>query len=109
MPHAWALLELNREQGLTVTQLAARLNVDRTNVSRLCTRMEASGELERIANPDDGRARLLALTPEGRRLAKRVDAASAKHFGAVLRRLEEKPAVVIEALDALCRAMEDEG
>ena len=44
LPHAHALLELLVAPGpVTVSQLAQRLRIDRTNVSRLCARMEALG------------------------------------------------------------------
>lgn len=105
MPHAWALLELHARGPMTVTALAAGLDIDRTNVSRLCARMEALGELERAEHPDDGRARLLRLTDEGTRLAQSVDTSSAAHFAAVLGRLEADARALVEGLDALARAM----
>jgi DNA-binding MarR family transcriptional regulator len=104
MPHAWALLELSR-RAMTVTELASRLNIDRTNVSRLCAKMESAGELARRPHPEDGRARLVELTPAGARLAAQVDTASAEHFDAVVARLGADASDTLGALEALTRAL----
>lgn len=48
IPHAYALLELlHHGEPMTVSELAAHLAIDRTNVSRLCARMEEAGQLAR--------------------------------------------------------------
>jgi|SRR5690554_121143 len=104
-PHAWALLELRAAGALTTTALAERLKLDRTNVSRLCTRMEASGEVERVAHPQDGRARLVSLTAKGARLAASVDLASAEHFAAIVGQLQADTTGVVETLNTLTRAI----
>jgi len=98
--HAWALLELRDAGPMTVTALAERLNIDRTNVSRLCARMSSSGEVERVANPADGRARLVQLTDKGERLAATVDQSSTEYFATVLARLDAEVVDVIEVVDA---------
>lgn len=103
--HAWALLELRDSGPMTVTSLAERLNIDRTNVSRLCARMESEGEVERIAHPHDGRARILKLTSKGSRVAKAVDRSSTDHFALVLDRLDADVVHMIENLDTLTRAI----
>lgn len=103
--HAWALLELRDAGPSTVSALAERLNIDRTNVSRLCARMESDGEVARVAHPQDGRARLVKLTDKGERLAATVDRSSTDHFAVILGRLGGDEGGVIEVLDALTRAM----
>lgn len=104
-PHAWALLELTNQQEMTVTELASRLNIDRTNVSRLCQRMVENGELARSAHPEDKRVRLISLTEKGKSLAETVDDASAKHFESILSQLGERSPQVFEALEALIQAL----
>ena len=104
-PHAWALLELRRHGPMTVTALAARINLDRTNVSRLCARMESLGEIDRAPHPDDRRARLIQLTEAGERVARSVDLSSAAHFAGVLDRLDADPTAVVNALTTLARAI----
>lgn len=106
MTYAYALLELlHHDQPMTVSELAAKLVIDRTNVSRLCARMEEAGDLAREAHPGDGRARALRLTARGRKAAKSVDASSAHHFARIARRLGGSTAPIVEALESLSRAM----
>lgn len=106
MPHAWTLLELKKGP-LTVNHLAERLNIDRTNVSRLCIKMEDLGEIRRIPNPEDGRSKVLELTEKGSRLANQVDRSSAEHFSRVLEALPN-PNTVLHALDQLIAAFQAE-
>lgn len=106
IPHAHALLELARQpRAMSVSELATRLDIDRTNVSRLCARMEEAGELARSTDPDDARARVLRLTPSGRKRAAGVDRTSARHFGRLSERLGRSTNAVIDALGRLERAM----
>ena len=106
MPHAYALLELlHHGEPMTVSELAAKLAIDRTNVSRLCARMEETGDLERAPHPDDGRARALRLTAKGKRVAQNVDEQSAQHFARLAKRLGDDAGDVAAALERLSRAM----
>lgn len=108
-PHAWALLELLHQGPMTITGLTARMNIDRSNVSRLCAQMENAGEVERQPHPNDSRARLLRLTAKGEALAHTVDTTSAAYFAKVLARLEQSPSEITSALHALSSAMNTEG
>ena len=106
IPHAYALLELLHHGGpMTVSELAAKLAIDRTNVSRLCARMEDAGDIVREAHPDDGRARALRLTARGKKLSLRVDESSARHFEQLAKRLGGSAVRIIEALESLSQAM----
>lgn len=108
MPHAHALLELmNAPEGLRVTQLAERLSIDRTNVSRLCKRMEEAGELVREIDPEDARARRLVLTEDGQSLAEQVDKASATYFDEISAQLGDRLDEVLGALALLHSALSD--
>ena len=49
-----------------VTDLAQRLRVDESSVSRRTTALVADGAVVRVADPADRRAHLLRLTPAGR-------------------------------------------
>lgn len=104
--NAYALLELfDSDEPMTVSLLAEKLAIDRTNVSRLCARMEEAGDLVRQAHPDDRRALALRLTTQGRKLARSVDESSAGHFARLARRLDGSTNRIIEALERLERAM----
>lgn len=106
IPHVHALLELARHRSpVTVSELAARLDIDRTNVSRLCARMEEAGDLERLTDPADGRARALRLTARGKKRAAEVDRASARHFARIGERLGARTDGIVGALELLERTM----
>lgn len=70
IPLTWydVLLELNAapERRLRMQELGLRTVLSRTRVSRLVTELEAEGLVRRLADPDDGRATLATITPEGR-------------------------------------------
>ena len=62
------LLELNDAGGrLTMGQLAERVVLSRTRVSRLVDELARAGLVAREVNPDDGRSAFAVLTAAGRR------------------------------------------
>ena len=69
----------------TVTEMADTLPIDQGAISRLAGRLERKGLLERRASPEDRRATLLCLTPQGQRLTPRLaaeaDAIEEEYFG----------------------------
>ena len=70
LPLTWydVLLELARAgDQLRMSELAERVVLSRTRVSRLVDDMVRSGLVARQANPDDGRSSYAVLTDEGRR------------------------------------------
>jgi DNA-binding MarR family transcriptional regulator len=70
IPLSWydVLLELNAAPGrqLRMQDLAARVVLSRTRVSRLVSELERVGYIERVPDPDDGRATLARITAQGR-------------------------------------------
>jgi DNA-binding MarR family transcriptional regulator len=70
IPLGWydVLLELNAtpQRRLRMQDLAARAVLSRTRVSRIVTELEAEGLVERLPDPEDGRAWLAAITTDGR-------------------------------------------
>lgn len=74
---------LDREDAGTATyqhELAQLLGLDRSSITRLCSRLEADGRLEQAPGVDDARARSLRLTASGRRLAGNLRAQSLQRF-----------------------------
>lgn len=74
-PLSWydALLELHgAPEGLRATELEARMLLPQYNISRLVDRLERAGMIERAADPDDARARVLGLTKAGREMMRRM-------------------------------------
>lgn len=106
LPHAYALLELYAGgDAMTVTELASKLHIDRTSVSRLCQKMEALGQLERAVHPDDARAKALRLTKQGTKLAAQVDASSTDHFGQIVAALGDDVDALLAELSRLEEAL----
>lgn len=70
LPLSWydVLLELNRAPGrrLRMTDLAERVVLSRTRVSRIVGSMADAGLVQQHPDPNDGRGTLATLTPEGR-------------------------------------------
>ncbi len=81
----WVLMrQLLDEEALAPSILAARMGMTRGAISRLADRLIAKSLLLRAADPEDGRAQTLALTPTGRALvpglAALADANDAEFF-----------------------------
>jgi len=91
-PLSWydVLLELGRAENgrLRPLELERRTLLAQYNASRLLDRMAAAGLVKREAHPEDGRGQLIAITPEGRAMQKRMwkvyGPAIERHVGAKL-------------------------
>lgn len=66
------------------TELGKRLAIDKSNIARLCRKLQSSGHATQTRAPTDGRGRLLQLTPKGRRMAEKLQHSSQARFGRVL-------------------------
>lgn len=77
LSEVFALHELDRRGGLAQQELAERLQLDKSTVSRLVAGLEARGLLVRERDPGNRRIVRLSLTPAGRRL--HLDLADAMH------------------------------
>ncbi len=103
---AHALMELARTERLSQNELAARLLLEKSTVSRLVGGLVARGWVERERDPTDGRAVRLALTERGARAAGEIGEARRRKFDGVLERIpEEERSAVLEALAVLTEAM----
>jgi DNA-binding MarR family transcriptional regulator len=60
----WVLNNLFRNQGITQSELAEILEIEKPSLGRLLDRLEAKGWIERRADPADRRAKRLYLTGE---------------------------------------------
>jgi DNA-binding MarR family transcriptional regulator len=88
------------------------LGIDKSNVARLCARMEAATHVVQERSPDDGRSRLVRLTSAGTRLARRIERASRDRFRRVADRVapSERKALFdsLALLNAAVEALGDE-
>ena len=60
------------EEGTRLTELADRAGVTKQTASLLVAALEREGLVERVPDPDDGRARLIRLSARGREAAQRA-------------------------------------
>lgn len=72
LPQAMLLRQLGN--ALPMNEAAGKLHCDPSNVTGIVDRLEARGLIERQHLTKDRRVKHLALTSEGRRLKRRVDA-----------------------------------
>lgn len=56
--------------GTRLSDLAARAQMTHQSMSELVAALESAGYVERVADPADGRAKLICLTPLGRRVVR---------------------------------------
>ncbi len=108
--HAHALmvlLEASREsKRLTQRELGQVLGIDKSNVARLCRRMENAGHVVQSRLADDGRARLSSLTALGARVAKNVERSSRDRFRQLMSAIPPgSRAGVLSSLTCLNRAL----
>jgi DNA-binding MarR family transcriptional regulator len=108
--HAHALmvlLEVARDGGrATQRELRRALGIDKSNVARLCQRMESAGHLAQSRSPDDRRARILSLTPRGERLARGVEHSSRGRFDQLMSAIPRASCTtVLSSLACLNRAL----
>lgn len=66
------LLDFSRRSEMPLGKLGARLQVHPASVTNAVNRLEADGLVVRVPHPEDGRATLARITPEGRRTAARA-------------------------------------
>ena len=105
--HAHALTEL-AAQPLTQAELARRLRLDRSVVSRLADVLIERGWLLRERHPHDQRAVQLVLTHAGRRAAARLAGARRAHMATLLDAVPvDEHEAVLHALDVLTRGLAD--
>lgn len=73
-----------RDEPPTLTDLVELLNIDKSNVTRLCQRMQEAGHVLVRRDERDRRAKRLTLTEEGVKLAKIINRTSLERFGELL-------------------------
>jgi DNA-binding MarR family transcriptional regulator len=80
----WLLLAVKSRGPLRLADLAAACYIDASTASRQTTDLITRGLLRRQADPDDGRASLLALTDDGERALAELIRAREEFFAAAL-------------------------
>ena len=77
-PQSGLLFNLGQRDGVLMGEAGAALDLGPPGISGLVDRMTAANLIERRADPDDGRAWRLWLTPSGKRARERAKAGAAE-------------------------------
>ncbi len=72
------LFVLWEQDGITISELAAKTGLAKTTLTSMLDRLEEMGHIKRISAPHDRRAMKIVLTNEARGLKNRYDAVSAE-------------------------------
>jgi DNA-binding MarR family transcriptional regulator len=100
-----SLATVERHGPLSPSELAERERIKRPTVTRIVRHLEEAGLVERVRDPEDGRASILSVTSEGRELLKRLRARKTAYLARRLsamdaedRRTLEKAAELLEGM-----------
>ncbi|MEV4775650.1 MarR family transcriptional regulator [Microbacterium sp. LTA6] len=103
LPGAYkTLTTIARCEQVTVSTLAERMLVDKSQASRMVRELEELGLIERSTDPSDGRSFLLRATPLG---TERLAAARLPQEGMLMKTLEEWSLRDIDSLTRLLHAL----
>jgi DNA-binding MarR family transcriptional regulator len=93
---------IDPQNGSRLTELAERANMTKQSVGEVTSDLEQRGYLERVADPNDGRAKIIRLTAQGlqayttgRQLIDELEREWAQRYG------EERVAALRDALEAV--------
>ena len=105
---AHALMDLAADGPLNHGELAARLRLEKSTVSRLVRQLEKRKWIKRASAVHDRRVIHIQLTPSGQAAAQRLADARHSKFDDLLSALPKtKRASVLDAMSTLVRAMDD--
>lgn len=90
LTEARILFELGHRDHLTASDLCRELGLDAGYLSRILSRLESQGLLEKVRPDNDGRQRLLQLTSEGRNAFALLDRRSRDEVTEMLSELSEE-------------------
>jgi DNA-binding MarR family transcriptional regulator len=106
---AHAMMDLAKAGPMNQGELALRLRLEKSTVSRLVRQLEKRGWIHRASQAQDGRVVLLQLTAAGTKAARRQAEARSSKFDRLLEGIPKtKRAQVLAALTTLVRALEEE-
>lgn len=84
------LVAIERLGPIGVVDLAERIGLDYTTVSRQVAKLDGLGLVERKGSVADRRVREAVITPEGKRMTDKIDAARERMSQAIFEKWEEK-------------------
>ncbi|CTQ54201.1 Acetyltransferase (GNAT) family protein [Roseibium album] len=101
-----AILEIGLNPGITAKEIATKLKLEKSTVSRLLKSLEARSEISQSRSKTDGRAFGLNLTETGKKTFNAIDSFGNNQVKDALTRLTAKPAeTVAGAMTAYAEAL----
>ena len=100
-----ALATVERHGPLSPSELADRERIKRPTATRIVRHLQAAGLVERVRDPEDGRASILTITSEGRSLLRRLRARKTAYLAQRLDGLDEEDRRTLERAAELLEEM----
>jgi DNA-binding MarR family transcriptional regulator len=100
-----SLATIERHGPLSPSELAERERIKRPTVTRIVGHLEAAGLVERVKDPEDGRASILSTTPEARALLKNLRARKTAYLAKRLAVMDAEDRRTLERAAALLEGM----
>jgi len=98
------LVVIGANAGLSQSDIADTLGIERARLVRLLDRLEKRGLTRRLPSPRDRRSHALQLTAEGQKVLKRAKALAAEHEARLIEKLGAEPRkAMIERLQVFAR------
>jgi DNA-binding MarR family transcriptional regulator len=100
-----ALATIERHGPLSPSEVADRERIKRPTVTRIVRHLEAAGLVERVKDPEDGRASILSATAEARELLKRLRARKTAYLARRLAAMDAEDRRTLERAAELLEGM----
>jgi DNA-binding MarR family transcriptional regulator len=100
-----ALATIERHGPLSPSEVADRERIKRPTATRVVRMLQGEGLIERVQDPEDGRASILSITSEGRALLRRLRARKTAYLAQRLDRLEPEDRRALERAAELLEGM----
>jgi DNA-binding MarR family transcriptional regulator len=100
-----ALASVERHGPLSPSELAKIERIKRPTATRIVRHLEEAGLVERVKDPEDGRASILTVTAEGRVLLRRLRARKTAYLASRLDKLSAEERRTLERAAELLEGM----
>ena len=100
-----ALATIERHGPLSPSEVADRERIKRPTATRIVRHLQVAGLVERVRDPEDGRASILTITSEGRSLLRRLRARKTAYLAQRLNGLDEEDRRTLEHAAELLEEM----
>ncbi len=105
---AQALFELSHNPDISQNELASRLHLEKSTVSRLARMLEQRGWLDRVRDEDDTRFLQLRLTAAGSKAVKRLAASRKARFSKIFEAIPaHKRDALLDSLSLLSEVLNE--